>query len=65
MDSEMLTHLEGCGSINWNSAPTWQYHPVKGGGGAGRGAGQECWSSVGPLAQHLEVLVYCGHVTIM
>lgn len=67
LDPDMLTHLEGCGSINWHTLPTWQCQvvPAQGGrggeggdkgeaGGVAEGAEQE-WKGVGQLAQLLEV----------
>ena len=54
LDAETLEHLKGCGSINWNTTPTWQCQAVEGGGDVGGGEGQE-WVSAGPLTQYLEV----------
>lgn len=31
MDPQALTHLEGCGSINYNDVVLWQYRPISGG----------------------------------
>lgn len=53
LDGDMLTHLEGCGSINWIAATTWQCQAVSAGGVAG-GAESE-WVNVDQLKQYLEV----------
>lgn len=56
LDAEMLAHLEGCGSINWNVVPTWQCQ--RHGPGYVGGIEHE-WEGVGNLAQLLEV--GCGY----
>ena len=52
MDAEMLAHLEGCGSINWNTTPYWQCRRVDGGGVAGE---ESKWMDAKALAHCLEV----------
>ena len=53
LDADMLTHLEGCGSINWIATTTWQCQAVSAGGVAG-GAESE-WVNADQLNQYLEV----------
>ncbi len=57
LDLEMLSHLEGCGSINWNNSVTWQCR----GEGTGGGAGSEDWVDADHLSQYLEVSLI-GHM---
>lgn len=54
LDADMLVHLEGCGSINWNTTPTWQYKVA---GMAGGVEVEQEWVDAGHLSQYLEV---CG-----
>jgi len=57
MDTVMLGHLEGCGSINWYSTVLWQYCHLVGGvpvTSADAGGG-EAWTDAGNLSSTLEV----------
>lgn len=52
LDMEMLAHLEGCGSINWNTTPTWQCQAVRGGVAVGA---EEEWVDASHISRYLEV----------
>lgn len=59
LDEVMLGHLEGCGSINWNSTVTWQCRPIERGvaeGGVAAGATENGdWVDANQLGPLLEV----------
>ena len=55
MDHVLLHHLEGCGSINWDSTITWQCCPVVRGVAVKTDGGGEAWVDAGSLADTLEV----------
>ena len=57
LDEVMLQHLEGCGSINWESSVVWQLCQL-GKGVASSTDGTEAWVDAGILKDILEVSVW-------
>ncbi len=53
LDMVMLSHLEGCGIINWITTSTWQCQAVNPGGVAG--GAESAWVDASLLSQYLEV----------
>ena len=53
LDQEMLSHLEGCGSINWNTTVTWQCRAITKEGVAIEG--KDDWENANQLSELLEV----------